>query len=158
MSKRNVKQRSVPSHSRTKSRLEWRPWAFGAILLLVLGTAVWFLKPALWPNSLAPAEGAANFVEIQADMSGLYPKVIQAKVGEPLTVRLVSLDNQFHIDGGGKHGFAIDELGVDLVAPPLGSVETTFTPTKPGEYEFYCDICCGGRANPSMQGKLIVEL
>ena len=25
------------------------------------------------------------------------------------------------------------------------------------KYTFYCDICCGGRANPSMQGTLIVE-
>ncbi|MBI3460116.1 cupredoxin domain-containing protein, partial [Candidatus Acetothermia bacterium] len=37
------------------------------------------------------------------------------------------------------------------------TAEATFTPTKPGTYEFYCNICCGGKANPSMQGKLIVE-
>jgi hypothetical protein len=43
------------------------------------------------------------------------------------------------------------------VAPPLSSNAATFTPVKAGVYEFYCDICCGGRANPTMQGRLIVE-
>jgi heme/copper-type cytochrome/quinol oxidase subunit 2 len=51
----------------------------------------------------------------------------------------------------------VDEFKVSVVAPPEGSKTVTFTPDKPGTYTFYCDICCGGRANPTMQGKLIVE-
>jgi cytochrome c oxidase subunit II len=74
-----------------------------------------------------------------------------------VTIRLTSLDNQYHTDGGGQHQWAVDELGVNIIAPSLGSSYATFTPVEPGVYEFYCDICCGGRANPSMQGKLIVE-
>ena len=42
-------------------------------------------------------------------------------------------------------------------AQPESSNYATFTPDAPGEYTFYCDICCGGRANPTMNGKLIVE-
>jgi heme/copper-type cytochrome/quinol oxidase subunit 2 len=158
MSKRNVKRRTA--QRRTKKQLGWRPLVFGAIVLLVLGAAVWFLKPALWPTDLtvAQADAGENVILVQADMAGIYPKTIRVKVGEPVTVRLKSLDNQFHSDGGGKHGFAIDELDVDIVAPPLGVAEATFTPTQVGEYEYYCDICCGGRANPTMVGKLIVEL
>ncbi|MBI2074196.1 MAG: cupredoxin domain-containing protein, partial [Gemmatimonadetes bacterium] len=57
----------------------------------------------------------------------------------------------------GKHQFAIDALGVNIIAPPLGTREATFTPPAPGAYEYYCDVCCGGRANPTMVGKLIVE-
>ncbi|OUC09382.1 cytochrome C oxidase subunit II, partial [Litorilinea aerophila] len=75
----------------------------------------------------------------------------------PVTIRLRSLDNQYHTDGGGQHQWAVDELNVSVIAPPLGSNTITFTPTEPGEYQFYCDICCGGRANPNMQGTLIVE-
>ncbi len=52
---------------------------------------------------------------------------------------------------------AVDELAVSIIAPPEGSNFATFTPTKAGTYTYYCDICCGGRANPTMQGTLIVE-
>lgn len=90
-------------------------------------------------------------------MSGFSVEEVRVKSGEAVTVRLTSLDNSHHTDGGGKHQWAVDELGVSIVAPPEGSSYATFTPTQPGQYTFYCDICCGGRANPSMQGTLIVE-
>jgi heme/copper-type cytochrome/quinol oxidase subunit 2 len=96
-------------------------------------------------------------VEIKGTMGGFSHSEIRAKAGRPLTVRLTSVDTRFHTDGGGKHQFAIDALKVNIIAPPLGTREATFTPTTPGAYDYYCDICCGGRANPSMQGKLIVE-
>ncbi len=162
-------------HKPRKKR--WRIWAFAAIVVVVLGAAGVLLKSAFTPPSVPAAletSAAANVVTLQADMGGFRlastssvashdahdPSglvVIRAKVGEPLTVRLVSLDNQFHVDGGGKHQFAIDELGVSMIAPPEGTVQKTFTPTQAGTYEFYCDICCGGRANPTMRGQLIVE-
>jgi heme/copper-type cytochrome/quinol oxidase subunit 2 len=96
-------------------------------------------------------------VQIKGTMSGFSTTVIRAKAGRPLTVQLTSVDTRFHSDGGGKHQFAIDALGVNLIAPPLGTREATFTPAQPGVYEYYCDICCGGRANPTMVGKLVVE-
>lgn len=51
----------------------------------------------------------------------------------------------------------MDEFKASVVAPALGSKMVTYTPDKAGEYPFCCDICCGGRANPTMEGKLIVE-
>lgn len=90
-------------------------------------------------------------------MGGFSQDEVRVKAGEPITIRLTSLDNRFHTDGGGQHQWAVDELGLDLIAPPLGSSWVTFTPDEPGVYSFYCDICCGGRANPTMQGTLIVE-
>ncbi len=135
----------------------WRPWAFGAVTLGVLTAAFGLLLPKFFADGPA-ADGEANVILVEADMAGLYPKEIRVKAGEPVTIRLRSLDNRFHLDGGGKHQFAIDELGVNIIAPPLGTAEATFIPTEPGEYEFYCDICCGGRANPTMVGRLIVEL
>ena len=89
-------------------------------------------------------------------LAPLVPQ-IRVKAGEPVTVRLTSLDNQHHTDGGGQHQWAVDELGVNVIAQPLSSNTVTFTPEKSGEYTFYCDICCGGRANPTMNGTLIVE-
>ena len=137
-----------------RNRRRVRATAFTVVSVLVLGTAGYLLARAFWKPDLAPMAG--NVIDIAADMSGFNQKVVRVRVGEPVTVRLTSLDGSHHTDGGGKHQWAVDELGIDIVAPPLGSKYTTFTPAKSGTYTFYCDICCGGRANPTMSGKLIV--
>ena len=100
---------------------------------------------------------AGTAIEVAADMSGFDPTEIRIRAGQPVTIRVTSLDNSHRTDGGGQHQWAVDELKVNIVAPPEGTSYATFTPDRPGEYVFYCDICCGGRANPSMQGRLIVE-
>jgi len=84
-------------------------------------------------------------------------QTIRVKAGETVQVNLRSLDNEHHTDGAGKHQFAIDELGVNIIANPLSVSSGTFVATKAGTYTFYCDICCGGKANPTMNGKFIVE-
>lgn len=135
-----------------------RFWKKASYLLIVAGStalAGWLLAPVFWSDGTGSSSGA--IVEIKGTMGGFSKSVIRAKSGRPLTVRLTSVDNRFHTDGGGKHQFAIDALGVNLIAPPLGTREVTFTPSTPGVYEYYCDICCGGRVNPTMVGKLIVE-
>lgn len=137
-----------------RRRRRVRATAFAVVGVLVLGTAGYLLVKAFWRPELPLIAG--NVIDIAADMGGFSQKVVRVRAGEPVTVRLRSLDNSHHTDGGGKHQWAVDELGVDIVAPPMGSKYKTFTPTKPGTYTFYCDICCGGRANPTMSGKLIV--
>ncbi len=89
-------------------------------------------------------------------MSGFSVKRIDARVGQPVTIRLRSMDTPYHSDGGGQHQFAVEELGVNIIAQPKAISEGTFVPDKPGTYTFYCDICCGGKANPTMQGELVV--
>jgi heme/copper-type cytochrome/quinol oxidase subunit 2 len=127
---------------------------FAVIVILVIGAAGYLFISALLPNTLMAEE---NTVDVAADMSGFNVREIRVTAGEATTLRLTSLDTQFHTDGGGQHQWAVDELDVSVVAPPKGSNSITFTPNRPGTYTFYCDICCGGRANPSMQGTLIVE-
>ncbi len=99
----------------------------------------------------------SGVIVVEADMGGFHPKLIRARAGESVTLRLESLDTPFHTDGGGKHQLAIDRLGIDIIAPPRGSEEITFVAPEPGVYAFYCSICCGGKANPAMWGRLIVE-
>ena len=140
--------------ARQKRQNKMRIITFAAIVLLVLGISGYLFISAF--TSKTPPT-AANTVDISAAMDGFNMKEMRAKVGQPITVRLTSLDSPYHTDGGGKHQWAIDELGVSIVAPPQGSDSATFTPNKAGVFTFYCDICCGGRANPTMQGKLIVE-
>lgn len=132
-----------------------RKIAFLLIVTGVLGLAGYLLVSAFSRPALEPVAG--NVVDIAADMAGFDRREIRVKAGEPVTIRLTSLDNRFHTDGGGKHQWAVDELGVSVIAPPEGAKAVTFTPEQPGTYTFYCDICCGGRANPTMQGTLIVE-
>ena len=138
-----------------RKRQGWKRWAYLLIVAIVGSGTAWLLAPRLWGEGPRPAGGAV--VAIDGTMGGFSASVIRAKAGRPLTVRLTSVDTRFHTDGGGKHQFAIDTLGVDIIAPPLGTREATFTPPAPGVYDYYCDVCCGGRANPTMQGKLIVE-
>lgn len=142
------------TRSTERGRL-WKPLAFLVIVLATLGATGWLLLPVF---SLGGSVGKSpTVVEVKGSMGGFSPSILRVKAGRPVTVRLSSLDSRFHFDGGGKHQFAIDELGVNIIAPPKGVSEATFTPTRPGVYPFYCDVCCGGRENPDMQGQLIVE-
>jgi cytochrome c oxidase subunit II len=127
---------------------------FSIIVIGVLGLAGYLLASAFSRPALEPV---GNVIDITADMAGFDMQEIRVKAGEPVTLRLTSLDNQFHTDGGGKHQWAVDEFEVSVIAPPKGVNTVTFTPDRPGAYTYYCDICCGGRANPTMQGTLIVE-
>lgn len=133
-------------------------WRLAAYLMTVVGvlslTGSLFYAAVARP-ALAPLSG--NVIEIAADMSGFDMQLIRVQAGQPVTIRLTSLDNSNHTDGGGQHQWAVEELGLSVVAPPKGSNTITFTPDKPGTYTYFCDICCGGRANPAMQGTLVVE-
>ncbi len=132
-----------------------RGLAFVVVLIGVLGLAGWLLYSAFSGPKLAPLAG--NVIDVAGSMDGFDKTQISVKVGQPVTIRLTSLDNSMHTDGGGRHQWAVDAFGVSVIAPPEGSNTVTFTPDKVGSYTFYCDICCGGRANPSMQGTLVVE-
>lgn len=148
------KEREARQRARERQQ-KIRATVFAIIVIGVLALAGSLLYSAFFRPGPPPMAG--NVIDVAASMSGFDLKEIRVKVGEPVTVRLTSLDNSHHTDGGGKHQWAVDELGVSIVAPPEGSNYTTFTPDQPGAYTFYCDICCGGRANPTMQGTLIVE-
>jgi heme/copper-type cytochrome/quinol oxidase subunit 2 len=132
-----------------------RTISFTVIVVVVLGLAGYYLKSAFFRPPLAPLAG--NVIDVSASMDGFDKPEIRVKAGQPVTIRLTSMDNSAHTDGGGKHQWAVDELGLNVIAQPESSNTITFTPAKAGSYTFYCDICCGGRANPSMNGKLIVE-
>lgn len=150
------KQSNHVTHKQARIRQQRiRRALFALIVVGVLGFAGYLLKPAFFRPALPAMTG--NVIEVAADMAGFDKKEIRLKVGEPVSIRLTSLDNSHHTDGGGKHQFAVDELELDIIAQPLSSAYVTFTPQKPGRYDFYCDICCGGRANPAMNGSLIVE-
>lgn len=133
----------------------FRSAMFAVIVVGVLSLASFYLVEAFFRP--APEPMAGNVIDVEASMSGFDKTEIRVKAGEPVTIRLTSLDNSHHTDGGGKHQWAVDELGVDVIAQPESSNTVTFTPEKAGTYTFYCDICCGGKANPTMNGQIVVE-
>lgn len=154
MSHRSSRTRHKRHVTKRRDIRSIRKVVFGMIVVIVLGLAVYLLSSSLESKTPPPAE---NTIDISASMGGFDKDVIRVKAGKSITIRLTSQDNEFHMDGGGKHQWAVDELDLSVIAPPKGSEWVTFTPDKPGKYTFYCDICCGGRANPTMQGTLIVE-
>ena len=141
-------------HSRIRPARRWKRRAFVLIVAAAVVGVAWILAPPF--ERQPPRPPGSELVEIKGTMGGFSTAEIRVRAGRPLTVRLVSVDTPFHTDGGGKHQFAIDALGVNIIAPPQGAREASFTP-PPGVYEYYCDVCCGGRVNPTMRGKLIVE-
>ncbi len=132
-----------------------RSVGFAVVAIVVLGLAGFCLKQAFFRPPPPPMAG--NVIDVTGSMDGFDKSEIHVKVGQPVTIRLTSMGNAAHTDGGGKHQFAVDELGVNIIAQPESSSYLTFTPTKAGSYMFYCDICCGGKANPTMNGTLVVE-
>lgn len=146
--------RQIRKEARIRQRRA-RMIVFAGVVVVVLGLAGYYLVQAFSRPDLQPMAGTV--IDISASMSGFDMKEIRVKAGEPVTIRLTSLDNSHHTDGGGKHQWAVDELDVDVIAQPESTNYVTFTPDKPGTYTFYCDICCGGKANPTMNGQIIVE-
>ena len=127
---------------------------FGGLVLVVGGIAVALVVSRLQ----GPAATNAAALQVHASMGGFDPPALTVKAGQPVKVELSSMDSSMHSDGGGWHQFAIDALGINWKVGPLSSKVFEFTaPSAAGTYTWYCDICCGGKANPSMQGRLTVS-
>ncbi len=146
MTKTERRRRTRAARSRKRAIL------FGMVASIVVGLAGFLL----W-RAFGPVPAVAADVRIQTTMGGFDPPVIRARMGQPIRILLVNRDTRFHTDGGGWHQFAIDELGVNAKVGPESTQLVTLTPTKAGTYEFYCDVCCGGKESPSMRGKVEVS-
>ena len=131
----------------------YRRAAFAALVLVIGAVAIGLVVNRLQ----GPAASDVTAIQVHASMGGFDPRAISVKAGQTVKVELSSMDNSMHSDGGGWHELAIDELGIDWKVGPLKTAVFEFTaPSSAGTYTFFCGICCGGRANPSMQGKLTV--
>lgn len=130
--------------------------AFGAVVAVVLALGG-YLAFADFLGRAGPAAG----VSVQASMAGFTPGEIQVKAGEPVTLDFWTQDSPLHLRDG-VHTMISHDLGLHEELPGASAggtsrVAVSFTaPTTPGEYDIYCDTCCGGRASPSMHGKVVV--
>ena len=133
-----------------------RPLRFAAFVAIALVAGVVAISLVV-SRLQGPAAADTSALQVHANMGGFDPPALTVTAGQTVKVELSSMDTSMHSDGGGWHQFAIDALGIDWKVGPLSSEVFEFTaPSTPGTYPWYCDICCGGKENPSMQGELTV--
>jgi cytochrome c oxidase subunit 2 len=97
---------------------------------------------------LLAAEPAATEVSVTAMKFNFTPDTVKAKVGQPFTFVLTSLDR--------IHGFRMPEFGIRTEIIPDQETRVTITPQKAGQFAFFCDVFCG-EGHEEMSGTLIVE-
>ncbi len=153
--KKKIKhKRKIP-----KNKAENKKQHHQTVLYLAIVTVIFVSAAYITMNktvSLIPEDKEA--IKMTITMAGFDPNTLQVKVGEPVKINLINTDNQYHRDGGGFHNFILKGPGLDvnITVPPENQTVFAFTPTEPGEYDWYCDVCCGGKENPNMHGTLIV--
>jgi cytochrome c oxidase subunit II len=99
----------------------------------------------------------AGAIAVSSGMDGFTPSTLHAKPGQTLTLVWSNKDDAAMLTNG-VHTFVSDSLKVRLEDPAESTVTVSLTaPMTPGDYDFWCDSCCGGRDTPAMHGTLHVE-
>jgi plastocyanin len=132
-------------------------WPFKVRLGLFLASAVLVLGPALWLIRPMSTSAMGADYSVNMSMTGFTPPNFSIPAGRPVSIQFNNVDSPFHgITNGALHQFAIDELGIDVRLDGKQSTVITLPAMEPGSYEFYCNVCCGGKVNPAMRGTITV--
>jgi cytochrome c oxidase subunit 2 len=131
----------------------WRVIAGGAVVVAVLGVGILL---AFGDFLGRPEASSSAATPVRMSMAGFDPRVITAKAGTDVALELWTTDGAVHLQGG-VHTVISEQLGIyeELPAESRRTV-TLHMPTTPGDYDIYCDTCCGGKGSPTMHGKLRV--
>jgi len=129
--------------------------AFAMIALLIVGTGVYLAGSVfLGQRDKTTVTGA---IPMRISMAGYDPVVLHAKPGRALTIDWWNTDGAMHLQGG-VHTLVSDALGIRFeLSAESRKIITIRAPDKPGDYDFWCDSCCGGKESPDMHGTLRVE-
>jgi cytochrome c oxidase subunit 2 len=101
------------------------------------------------PDEGMMVEGVREF-NITKSQWSITPSVIKVNPGEKIRLIVTSTDI--------KHGFAINELGINLsLEPEVAITHETVVPIDitPGVYTMYCSVFCG-IGHPYMKGNIII--
>lgn len=126
-----------------------RPLVFEALALIAVIFAVGHLSLPLFDNVFLKRRPNEIVVRIYVkEYLGFEPDTIVVKNGERVRLVLIGMDV--------GHSFVIPEFGVNsgLVLPGEKKI-VEFTPTKAGDFEFYCGTICSPM-HPFMRGTLKV--
>ena len=86
-------------------------------------------------------------VSVAASRFEFTPDKVSARVGQPITLVLTSLDR--------IHGFKMPEFGIRTDIVPDRETRVTLVPTTAGTFTFFCDVFCGD-GHEEMAGTLVV--
>jgi len=127
---------------------------FAMVAVLVLGAGIYLAGSVfLGQRGQTHVTGA---VPMRISMSGFDPRTIDAKPGQVITLDWWNTDAAMHLQGG-VHTLVSDALHVRYALPAESRETITLTaPAAPGDYDFWCDSCCGGKGSPDMHGTLHV--
>jgi len=127
--------------------------AFGGIVAVVLAVGL-YLAFGDFLNRPAADNGA---ISIQSSMAGFTPSEIHVTAGSTVTFDWWTQDAAMHLTGG-VHTMIAPDLGLDETLPAESRRSFTWrVPDRPGTYDVYCDSCCGGKASPTMHGRIVIE-
>ncbi len=96
----------------------------------------------------ASAGEAAQSLSVHAHDIGFDTQSLQASAGQPVALSYVN-------DGLLEHAFTVNGLAQEQRVRPGQTHVFTFTPSKPGEYRFYCAL--PGHEAAGMSGTLTVK-
>jgi cytochrome c oxidase subunit II len=147
------KPRSAQSTAQTKpSRL--RVALFLGIAAVVIGGGL-YLAGSVFLGQRGKTN-VAGAISVRISMDGFDPTTLDATPGQTLTLDWWNEDAPMHLTNG-VHTMVSDKFPVHLELAAQSRKTVTITaPTTPGDYDFWCDSCCGGKDNPKMHGTLHV--
>lgn len=129
--------------------------AFAVVVVVVLGLGLYLAGGVFFGQRDTTMVAAATPMRIS--MAGFDPKMIHAKPGETVTLDWWNSDGAMHLQNG-VHTLVSEALGIRLELPAESRKTVTITaPLTAGDYDFWCDSCCGGKESETMHGTLHVE-
>ena len=96
---------------------------------------------------LALLLAADTVIHMTAKKYEFTPQTVTLKQGVPVVLEIQSLDR--------KHGFKLEQFGVDEEISPGKPTRIRIVPDKAGTFEFHCDIFCGS-GHEDMSGQIVV--
>jgi plastocyanin len=124
------------------------------VAIVIVGAGVYLAGNVFLGQRDRTSNGA---ISMRISMGGFDPAVLEAKPGQKLTVDWWNTDGAMHLKDG-VHTLVSDTLGVRLELPAESRKTIILTaPMTPGDYDFWCDSCCGGKDSRAMHGTLRVK-
>jgi len=117
--------------------------AGGVVLSAFIAWFFWFSPREV---SLVGAVGSVQEVDVVVVVKGGYtPNVIVVQHGKPVRLKFLRQETS-----ACSETVILGDFGKSAFLPPGQTVSIEFTPEKPGEYDFHCQM-------NMLRGKLIVE-
>jgi plastocyanin len=125
------------------------------VAVAILGAGVYMAGNIFFTQHGASTPPGA--IAVSSGMDGFTPSTLDAKPGQTLTLVWSNKDDAAMLTNG-VHTLVSDSLHVRLELPAESTKTVALTaPMTPGDYDFWCDSCCGGKDTPAMHGTLHVE-